>query len=42
MNSAKAHFSYLRPYILRNAIYVIIFVIVLKSSFLENSCNGKE
>lgn len=38
----SAYFPYLQPYILRDAIYVIIFVIVLKSSFLETSCNGKE
>lgn len=39
---AKAHFSSLRSYILRNALYEMIFVIVLKSPSRQNSCNGKE
>lgn len=39
---SQAPFLLLGPYILRSAIYVIIFVIVLKSSFPETSCNGKE
>lgn len=42
VKSAKPHFSPLRPHILRNAFYMMIFEIVLKSPSMQNSCNGKE
>lgn len=42
LKSAKAQFSSFRPDSLRNALYMMICIIVLKSSSLQNSCNGKE
>lgn len=43
VKSAKAHFSSLRSYILRNALYIWwFFEIALKSWSLQSSCNGKD